>query len=291
MTGILQPGQLLGRYKVLRLLGSGAMGDVYLAEDPQIERRLAIKTVRVADGRPAEVEDRKRRLLREAKAAGRIVHPHVTTLFDAGEADGLLYLAFEFVDGADLAQRIEQLPPLSLGQVLRIVRETALALDAAHQHGIVHRDIKPSNILLDRQGRVKVADFGIARVAGQATELTMTGSVVGSPHYLSPEQVRGDELDGRTDVFSLGVVLYELIGRQRPFNGETLTTLVYQILHKEPEPIPDLRTGLNPRVERVAGPHVGEGPRSALPHRRRSGGGDRASRARAAAATARLAGA
>jgi len=200
MTDTFSSGQTLGRYRIVKLLGSGAMGDVYLAEDPQIERQLAIKTVRVADGRTAEVEDRKRRLLREAKAAGRLIHPNVVTLFDAGEADGVLYLAFEFVDGADLARRIEAPPPLSVGEVLRIVREAAEALEAAHQQGIVHRDIKPSNILLDKRGRVKVADFGIARMAGQATELTMTGSVVGSPHYLSPEQVRGDPLDGRTDV-------------------------------------------------------------------------------------------
>ena len=230
-TGTLEPGRMLGRYRLLRVLGSGAMGDVYLAEDPQIERQLAIKTVRVADGKPEDVEDRKRRLLREAKAAGRLIHPHVVTLFDAGEADGILYLAFEYVAGSDLSQRMETPPRLTLGEVLRVVRESADALGAAHLQGIVHRDIKPSNILLDSRGRVKVADFGIAKVVGQATELTMTGSVVGSPHYLSPEQVRGEELDGRTDIFSLGVVLYELLG-QRPFAGETLTTLVYQILHQ-----------------------------------------------------------
>jgi hypothetical protein len=125
--------------------------------------------------------------------------------------------------------------------VLRIVRQTADALDYAHRMGIVHRDIKPSNILLDTSGRVKVADFGIAKVAGQSTELTVSGSVMGSPQYLSPEQIRGEELDGRSDIFSLGVLLYELLSRKRPFEGETITTLVYQILHKEPPPISDLR--------------------------------------------------
>jgi serine/threonine protein kinase len=249
LSGTLQPGALLGRYRIVRLLGSGAMGDVYLAEDPQIERQLAIKTVRVAEGKPEDVEDRKRRLLREAKAAGRMIHPHVVTLFDAGEAEGVLYLAFEFVGGSDLSQRMESDPPLTLGEVLRIVRESADALDFAHRQGIVHRDIKPANIMLDTHGRVKVADFGIAKVVGQATELTMTGSVVGSPHYLSPEQVRGEELDGRTDVFSLGVVLYELLGHRRPFQGESLTTLVYQILHQEPPPIPQLRPELAPYLD------------------------------------------
>jgi serine/threonine-protein kinase len=231
---------MVGRYRILDFLGAGAMGEVFLAEDPQIERRLAIKTVRLA-GRPQEIEDRKRRLLREARAAGRLLHPNVVTLFDAGEAEGMLYLAFELVEGTDLAGRLEAGPPLSLREVLRIIRQVADALDFAHRQGIVHRDIKPSNVLLDKQGKVKVADFGIAKVTGQSTELTVAGSVMGSPQYLSPEQIRGEELDGRSDIFSLGVVLYELLSQKRPFDGDTITTLVYQILHKEPPPISELR--------------------------------------------------
>src|SRR4051812_23815540 len=224
------------------------MGEVYLAEDPQIDRRLAIKTVRLV-GRPQEIEDRKRRLLREARAAGRLLHPNVVTLFDAGEAEGLLYLAFEFVEGTDLAVRLDpEQQRLSLRQVLRIVRQAADALDYAHGQGIVHRDIKPSNILLDLAGRAKVADFGIAKMAGQSTELTMAGSVIGSPQYLSPEQIRGDDLDGRSDIFSLGVVLYEMLSGRRPFEGDTITTLVYQILHKDPPPVSELRA-VPPRVE------------------------------------------
>jgi len=231
---------MVGRYRILDFLGAGAMGEVFLAEDPQIERRLAIKTVRLA-GRPQEIEDRKRRLLREARAAGRLLHPNVVTLFDAGEAEGMLYLAFELVEGTDLAGRVESGPAISLREVLRIIRQVADALDFAHRQGIVHRDIKPSNILLDKQGKVKVADFGIAKVTGQSTELTVAGSVMGSPQYLSPEQIRGEELDGRSDIFSLGVVLYELLSQKRPFDGDTITTLVYQILHKEPPPISELR--------------------------------------------------
>jgi tRNA A-37 threonylcarbamoyl transferase component Bud32 len=234
-------GQRVGRYRILRFLGAGAMGEVYLAEDPHIERRLAIKTVRLTGGRPQDIEDRTRRLLREARAAGRLLHPNVVTLFDAGEEEGLLYLAFEFVEGCDLASRLGSGEPPTLREVLRITRQVAEALDYAHRHGIVHRDIKPSNILIDAAGHVKVADFGIAKVAGQNTELTMVGSVMGSPQYLSPEQVRGDDLDGRSDVFSLGVVLYELLSGRRPFDGETITTLVYQILHKDPS-IAELRS-------------------------------------------------
>jgi tRNA A-37 threonylcarbamoyl transferase component Bud32 len=237
----LEDGRSVGRYRIIRFLGAGAMGEVYLAEDPHIERKLAIKTVRLAGGRPQDIEDRKRRLLREARAAGRLLHPNVVTLFDTGEHEGLLYLAFEFVEGRDLATRIEEGPPPTLGEVLRIVRQAADALDYAHRQGIVHRDIKPSNILLDTTGKVKVADFGIAKVAGQNTELTVVGSVMGSPQYLSPEQIRGEELDGRSDIFSLGVVLYELLSGRRPFDGETITTLVYQILHKDPS-ISELRS-------------------------------------------------
>jgi eukaryotic-like serine/threonine-protein kinase len=238
---MLDGGQRVGRYRIVRFLGAGAMGEVYLADDPHIERRLAIKTVRLAGGRPQDIEDRKKRLLREARAAGRLLHPNVVTLFDTGEEDGVLFLAFEFVEGCDLASRLETGEPPTLREVLRITRQVAEALDYAHRQGIVHRDIKPSNILIDTGGHVKVADFGIAKVAGQNTELTVAGSVMGSPQYLSPEQIRGDELDGRSDVFSLGVVLYELLSGRRPFDGETITPLVYQILHKDPS-ISELRS-------------------------------------------------
>jgi serine/threonine-protein kinase len=248
---MLEPGHLVGRYRIVRFLGAGAMGEVYLAEDPQIERALAIKTVRLA-GRMQEVEDRKKRLLREARAAGRLLHPNIVTLFDAGEAEGILFLAFEYVEGSDLASRLEGERRLTLREVLRIGRYVAEALDYAHRQGIVHRDIKPSNILVDPAGRVKVADFGIAKVAGAATELTMSGSVMGSPQYLSPEQVRGEELDGRSDLFSLGVLLYEILAHKRPFEGETLTSLVYQILTREPPPIGELRA-VPARLEALLG--------------------------------------
>jgi eukaryotic-like serine/threonine-protein kinase len=243
----LEGGSSVGRYRIVRFLGAGAMGEVYLAEDPQIDRQLAIKTVRLV-GRPQEIDDRKKRLLREARAAGRLLHPNIVTLFDAGEAEGLLYLAFELVEGVDLAGRLDADSRLSLRDVLRIARQSADALDYAHSQGIVHRDIKPSNILLDRAGRVKIADFGIAKMAGQSTELTMAGSVMGSPQYLSPEQIRGEDLDGRSDIFSLGVVIYEVLSGKRPFQGDTITSLVYQILHKELPPISELRA-VPPRLE------------------------------------------
>lgn len=244
-------GGRLGRYQIERMLGAGAMGEVYLAEDPQIGRRVAIKTVRVEEGRAAEVEERKRRLLREARAAGRLLHPHVVALFDAGEDQGVLYLAFECVEGTDLARRLEEDPPITLREALSYVRQAAEGLDYAHRQGIVHRDIKPSNLLLGPNGLIKVSDFGIAKLSEQTSDLTMTGSVVGSPHYLSPEQIRGDELDGRSDIFSLGVLFYEILSKLRPFTGETLTTLVYQILHRDPPSVVVHRPELGTRLEGV----------------------------------------
>ncbi|MEL7059012.1 MAG: protein kinase [Acidobacteriota bacterium] len=241
----------IGRYRIVRPLGSGAMGDVYLATDPHIDRELAIKTVRVLAGTPEDVAERKQRLLREAKAAGKLLHPHVVTLFDADEVEGVLYLAFEYVPGTDLAKRVATEPPPTLRQALTWGRDVARALHYAHGRNIVHRDIKPSNILLGEDGTAKVADFGIAKLYDQATELTRTGMVIGSPQYMSPEQVRGDALDGRSDVFSLGVVVYELLSRRRPFAGETLSTLVFEILGKEPPALDSMLTAVPERLVRV----------------------------------------
>ena len=251
MSPITEGGRL-GRYQILRMLGAGAMGEVFLAEDPQIGRRVAIKTVKIEDGRPNEMAERKRRLERESRAAGKLLHPNVVALFDVGEDQGVLYLAFECVEGCDLAQRLEVDPPLTLREAIHFVRQAAEGLDYAHRQGVVHRDIKPSNLLISAAtGTIKVSDFGIAKLKDQTSDLTMTGSVVGSPHYLSPEQIRGDELDGRSDIFSLGVLFYEVLSRRRPFQGETLTTLVYQILHRDPPSIVVDRPELGTRLEGV----------------------------------------
>ena len=237
----------LGRYTILEPLGEGGMGTVYLAEDPRIGRRLAIKTVRLQGG-AQNVEENQQRLLMEARAAGRLLHPNAVALFDADEVDGTLFLAFEYVPGVDLSRRLTDDPPLTLRQVLGLLREIADALHHAHQAGIVHRDIKPSNVLISPEGTAKVADFGLAKLKNESLELTRTGSVLGSPQYMSPEQVRGEPLDGRTDLFSLGVVAYEMLSRLRPFGGETISTLVFEILGKEPLALDHLRPGLPPRL-------------------------------------------
>jgi serine/threonine protein kinase len=231
---VTQLPQQLGRYQILGRLGAGAMGEVYLAEDPQIDRKLAIKTVRVAGADGSEIAERRNRLLREAKAAGRLVHPNVVTLFDAGEEGGVVFLVFEYVEGVDLRDRLRQQPPLEMRELLRIGRQVASALAAAHHSSIIHRDVKPGNILLTKGGDAKIGDFGIAKMRDQVSDLTASGAVVGTPHYMSPEQIRGERLDGRSDLFSLGAILFEALHGARPFDGETITTVVFQILHHDP---------------------------------------------------------
>src|SRR5215471_2504098 len=211
------------------------MGIVYLAHDPQIERPVALKTLRpeaISGGYGEEIETR---FLKEAKLAGRLSHPNIVTIYEAGEDKDVAYIAMERVDGEPLTRFLKPGSELSLADRIAVVRQVAMALDHAHERGVLHRDIKPGNILITPERQVKVADFGIGKLLTASTgDLTRTGHMIGSPAYMSPEQVRGDKLDGRSDLFSLGVVLYELLTGARPFPGESITTLVYQILHTEP---------------------------------------------------------
>jgi serine/threonine-protein kinase len=230
----LQP-EKIGRYVILRTLGRGAMGVVYLARDPQIERDLALKTIRFDDGEKSfSVEEAKARFLKEAKISGRLQHPHIVTVFDVGEDGGMLYLAMELVQGGSFSQRLAEPSGFLMRDRVRVVAEVAEALAHAHERGVLHRDIKPANILLTPSLSAKVTDFGIGKLLTGDTELTSTGQMVGSPAYMSPEQIKGDKLDARTDIFSLGVVLYQAVTLRKPFPADTLTTLVYQILHEEP---------------------------------------------------------
>ncbi|HQP87907.1 MAG TPA: serine/threonine-protein kinase [Thermoanaerobaculia bacterium] len=225
----------IGRYEILRPLGKGAMGVVYLAQDPQIERTLALKTVRF-DG-PSQsfsMSEAKARFLKEAKISGRLQHPNIVTVYDVGEDDGVLYLAMEYISGGSLSQRLAEPGSFPLIERIRVLSEVADALSHAHQRGVLHRDVKPANILLTDSSAAKVTDFGIGKLLTGDTDLTTTGQMVGSPAYMSPEQVRGDKLDVRSDIFSLGVVLYQTLTLRKPFPADTLTTLVYQILHDEP---------------------------------------------------------
>jgi serine/threonine-protein kinase len=212
------------------------MGVVYLARDPQIERTLALKTVRF-DG-PSQsfsVSEAKARFLKEAKISGRLQHPNIVTVFDVGEDEGTLYLAMEYISGGSLSQRLSDPLEFSIHDRIRILSEVADALAHAHQRGVIHRDVKPANILLTDASVAKVTDFGIGKLLTGDTDLTSTGQMVGSPAYMSPEQIRGDKLDVRSDIFSLGVVIFQTLTLKKPFPADTLTTLVYQILHNEPD--------------------------------------------------------
>jgi tRNA A-37 threonylcarbamoyl transferase component Bud32 len=224
------------RYEIEKTLGRGAMGIVYLARDPLIDRRVALKTLRLDVD--AEIADEFReRFLREAQAAGRLNHPGIVTIHDIGEdrSSGVLYIAMEFIDGRDLKQILATGHRFRPSEAARIVADVAVALDYAHQMGVVHRDIKPGNLILTHNGSARIADFGIARM--EHSSLTVDGQFIGTPNFMSPEQITGLALDGRSDLFSLGVVLFTLLTGQRPFTAETMHEVTRKIL-EEPPPIP-----------------------------------------------------
>lgn len=236
----------LGRYEVTGELGRGAMGVVYKGEDPKIHRTVAIKTVRLSDFDEELLDEMKERFFREAESAGLLTHPNIVTIYDAGEEHDLAYIAMEFLEGHDLEEVVKQGKRLPLKEILHMVAQVADALSYAHGKGIVHRDIKPANIMqLDGTNSVKVTDFGIARITSSSK--TKTGVVLGTPSYMSPEQVAGKKVDGRSDIFSLGVVLFELLSGQKPFRGDDMTSLMYHIA-REPHASP---RSINPRIPAV----------------------------------------
>jgi serine/threonine-protein kinase len=225
----------LGRYEVVRELGKGAMGIVYLARDPLIGRLVALKTIRLADsGDEDEVREFQQRFVREAQAAGILSHSAIVTVHDIGQDDtkGVSFIAMEYVEGPTLKELLQQGKVLSHATIARTLAQVADALDFAHSKGIVHRDVKPANIIVCGEERVKITDFGIAKIASEAVNLTTTGQFLGTPNYMAPEQVKGSSVDGRTDVFALGVVLYECLTRRKPFGGDSLTTISYRIVHE-----------------------------------------------------------
>jgi serine/threonine-protein kinase len=225
----------LGRYKVLEILGKGAMGTVYKGVDPAINRNVALKTIRldfVSD--PAELAELKERLFREARAAGMLSHPNIVTIYDVGTEKKLQYIAMEYIEGSTLEDMIRRNTKFNLRIVAQMITQICGALEYAHSQKIIHRDIKPANIMVQKDYTVKVMDFGIARV--DSTSMTRTGIAMGTPNYIAPEQLQGKTVDNRCDIFSLGVVIYEMLTGRRPFSGENLTSLIYNIVNKEPEP-------------------------------------------------------
>ncbi len=229
----------LGRYRIERQLGRGAMGAVYLGRDPQIGRQVAIKTMALAsEFEGAELVEARQRFFREAETAGRLQHPDIVTIFDAGEDHELAYIAMEYLKGHDLQRHTQSAQLLPLPLVVHIGERVAHALAHAHSQGVVHRDVKPANVMVDlAHGVVKVTDFGIARITDSSR--TRTGMVLGTPSFMSPEQMSGRRVDGRADLYSLGVMLFQLLTGQLPHRAESMAKLMYAIAN---EPAPDLRT-------------------------------------------------
>lgn len=233
---------MLGRYEVEKELGRGAMGTVYLARDPRINRVVAIKTMELSNEfEPNELEGAKLRFFREAETAGRLNHPNIVSIYDIGEEQDLAYIAMEFLQGKDLSYLLgDASKQLDIIWVLKLISKVADALDYAHNNGVVHRDIKPANIMFDSDtGEIKITDFGIARIT--ASNKTKTGTIMGTPSYMSPEQILGKKIDGRSDLFSLGIMMYEMLAGKQPFSGDSMAALMFGIANGSTPDINDAR--------------------------------------------------
>ena len=229
----------IGKYQVEDVLGEGAMGVVYRALDPVLNRRVAIKVMSDALAQDADL---RQRFLREAQAAGSLQHPHVVTIYDFGEVEGHPFIAMEYVDGVDLEGLLRTNVSLSLDEKLELVIGVLQGLSYAHKKGIIHRDIKPGNVRVDSEGKARIMDFGIAHLA--SSNMTRTGVMLGTPNYMAPEQIVGNDVSPRTDIFSVGVLLYELLTNVKPFQGDTLHTVMYKVLSETPPPLDKVLPGL-----------------------------------------------
>ncbi len=241
----------VGRYRILSELGRGAMGIVYRAHDPRIARDIALKTIRLADhADSSEIDEVRGRLIREAQSAGGLSHAGIVTIFDVGEQDGLAYVAMELAEGRNLAEYLKDQvkPDRKLAFVADLLNMAGSALDYASGNGVIHRDVKPANIMVSH-GEIKLLDFGVARIT--SSQLTQAGTVVGTPNYMSPEQVRGDPVDGRSDQFSLAVIAYEILTGTKPFGSRNIATTLYNIAHVEPDPMRRRLPGMPTELDRV----------------------------------------
>lgn len=241
--------QRLGRYEVLAELGRGAMGTVYQARDPHIDRIVAIKTITIQGATAAEQEEYRKRFFREAQAAGKLAHPGIVTIHDVGEDEPTHtpYIVMEYIAGRTLEGYAGGKVPLETS--LDLVKQVAEALDYAHSQGIVHRDIKPANVMVTDDGRVKIADFGIAKLT--QSEFTVPGQILGTPSHMSPEQLKGEPVTGRSDLFSLGVILYTLLCGEKPFAAETVTAVTFQVAYKDPTAVTVKNPALGPEFNAV----------------------------------------
>ncbi len=252
----------LGRYEVLNELGKGAMGVVYLAKDPVIGRLVAIKTIKNSQSGEDDSESRefRERFTREAQTAGILSHPNIVTIHDIGEdADShASFIAMEYIEGRNLKSLLTDKSKFPWDEIADMVAQIAEALDYAHRKGIIHRDIKPANIILTTDSKVKITDFGIAKVA--SSNLTTTGQFLGTPNYMSPEQVSGAPVDGRSDIFSLGVVLYEMLTNRKPFQGDNLTAISYKIVHEDFTPPAELSSDIPPEFNPIVARAMAKDP-------------------------------
>ena len=233
----------IGRYEVVSRIGQGGMGSLYLAKDPKIGRLVAIKLVRQEFDSP----DARRRFAREAESAGALHHPNIVTIFDVGEHEGLPFIAMEYIDGETLGAIVKRKAPLPVVKRMQWVEDLCSGLAYAHRQGVIHRDIKPANLMVDAEGTLKILDFGVA--GGDASKLAPQ-VIIGTPSYMSPEQIRGADLDTRSDIFSVGALMYELLTYKGAFPG-TVHQAMHKILHEEPEPLENILPGLDPAVSRI----------------------------------------
>ncbi|MDQ6917572.1 MAG: serine/threonine protein kinase [Pseudomonadota bacterium] len=248
----------IGKYRIDSVLGKGAMGVVYKAFDPGIERAVAIKTVRKDLVDPDLVDQSMARFKNEARAAGRLLHPNIVSVYEYGEDDANAFIVMEYVEGTGLREFMNRGATFDLPQVASIMTQLLLALDFAHERGVIHRDIKPANLILTASGTLKVADFGIARI--DTSSLTSLGMVMGTPSYMSPEQCQGQVVDRRTDLFSAGVVFYELVAGEKPFSG-AIETIAYKICHEQPRPPSTVsRIALPPIIDAVVATALEKNP-------------------------------
>ena len=240
-----------GRYEVSGELGRGAMGVVYHAKDPVIGRAVAVKTLQLSEeGTGLTRAELLERFQTEARAAGHLTHPNIVVIFDAGEEDGLFFITMELVEGKSLQNMLDAGQMFPLPRVLRIMEQICSALQFAHDRNIVHRDIKPANLMLTPEDTLKITDFGTAKILQFGT-VQQTAHVMGTPSYMSPEQIKGKVVDGRSDIFSLGVVLYEMVTGEKPFPGQNITTVIYKIVNEEPTAPRDIDSSIHPGMNFV----------------------------------------
>ena len=255
--------QTLGRYQLERVLGKGAMGIVYEALDPKLHRRVAIKTILISQLDEETAKDFSMRFVREAHAVARLNHPNIVQVYDFGEEGDVAYLVMEFIRGNELKSTLTTGQLFDRKECVRIMCELLDALDFAHEAGVVHRDIKPANVMLDNQGRTKLTDFGVARVTDAdrtSAERTQAGTMVGTPAYMSPEQIQGQRIDRRTDIFSAGIILYQFLTGQKPFTGEGAWTVAKKIIQDDPPMPSSINVALSAEFDRVVAKALAKNP-------------------------------